>query len=171
MSKRSAASLIISAVLVFIPARLLSGPPRSGQVARQSTQTDRFVAKLLQNRYALSVRSGQLSGAGAQVLRSAIAQSRFVLLGEDHGVAQTPEFWAAVCTAAGREQFHTMAVEEGPLVAAELEGWARRPDGLAQLVAFEKDSPNPSMCTTRAKNSSCCSSALVSVRLRFACGV
>jgi len=31
-----------------------------------------------------------------------------------------------------------MAVEEGPLIAAELEGWGRRPDGLAQLVAFEK---------------------------------
>jgi hypothetical protein len=31
-------------------------------------------------------------GAGAQVLQSAIAQSRVVLLGEDHGVAQTTEF-------------------------------------------------------------------------------
>ena len=37
--------------------------------------------------------------------------------------------------------FHTMAVEEGPLVAAELEGWARRPDALAQLAAFEKKFP------------------------------
>jgi hypothetical protein len=35
-----------------------------------------------------------------------------------------------------------MAVEEGPLVAAELEGWARRPDGLAQLVAFKKAFPD-----------------------------
>jgi hypothetical protein len=34
-----------------------------------------------------------------------------------------------------------MAVEEGPLVAAELERWARRPDGLAQLLAFEKRFP------------------------------
>lgn len=140
MSKRYA-TLIISAVLMFITAGLLSSPPLSAQVAPQSKQADRFVAKLLQNRYALSVRRGQLSGAGAQVLQSAIAQSRFVLLGEDHGVAQTPEFWAAVCNAAGPERFHTMAVEEGPLVAAELEGWARRPHGLAQLVAFERTFP------------------------------
>jgi hypothetical protein len=140
MSKRCAA-LIISALLMFMTAGLLSGPPLSAQVAPQSKQADRFIAKLLQNRYALSVRSGQLSGAGAQVLQSAIAQSRFVLLGEDHGVAQTPEFWAAVRNAAGPERFHTMAVEEGPLVAAELERWARRPDGLAQLVAFEKTFP------------------------------
>jgi ribonuclease BN (tRNA processing enzyme) len=40
--------------LIFIPARVLSGPPRSAQVARQSAQADRFVAKLLQNRYAVS---------------------------------------------------------------------------------------------------------------------
>jgi len=135
MSKKSAA-LGISAAVVFVTARLLSGWPLSSQGTPQST--DRFIAKLLQNRHGLSVRSGQLSGAGAQVLQSAIAQSRFILLGEYHGVAQTPEFWAAVCRAAGSEGFHTMAVEEGPLAAAELEGWARRPDGLAQLAAFEK---------------------------------
>ena len=140
MSKRSAA-WIISAVLLFIAAGLLAGPPLSAQVAPPSKQADRFIAKLLQNRYALSVHSGQLSSAGAEVLQSAIAQSRFVLLGEDHGVAQTPQFWTAVCNAAGPERFHTMAVEEGPLVAAELERWARRPDGLAQLVAFEKTFP------------------------------
>jgi hypothetical protein len=140
MSKKSAA-LGISAVLVFVTARLLSGWPLSSQAVPQSAPADRFTAKLLQNRHALSVRRGQLSGAGAQVLQSAIAQSRFVLLGEYHGVAQTPEFWAAVCRAAGPEGFHTMAVEEGPLAAAELEGWARRPDGLAQFVAFEKKFP------------------------------
>jgi hypothetical protein len=142
MSKRSAAVLVLAAALVFIPAGLPSGPPLSAQVPPQSTtQTDRFVAKLLQNRYALAVRNGQLSGAGAQVLQLAIAQSRFVLLGEEHGVAQTPEFWAAICNAAGPARFHTMAVEEGPLVAAELERMARQPNGLARFVAFEKTYP------------------------------
>jgi hypothetical protein len=138
MSKKSAV-LGISAVVVLVSARLLSGWPLSSQRTPQST--DRFTARLLQNRHGLSVRSGQLSGAGAQILQSAIGQSRFVLLGEYHGVAQTPEFWAAVCRAAGPEGFHTMAVEEGPLAAAELEGWAWRPDGLAQLAAFEKKFP------------------------------
>ena len=133
--------VIISAGLILMTAGLWSGPPLSAQAAPQARQAERFIAKLLENRFALSVRSGQLSGAGAQVLRSAMAQSRFVLLGEYHGLAQTPEFWAVVCTAAGPEGFHTMAVEEGPLAAAELEGWARRPDGLAQFVAFGKKFP------------------------------
>lgn len=56
---------------------------------------DRFLARLLQHRYALSVHKGQLSLAGAYVLASAIAQSRFVVLGEDPA-SETPEFWAAV---------------------------------------------------------------------------
>jgi hypothetical protein len=141
MSKRSAAAFMISAGLIFVTAGLVAGQRLSAQLPPQSTPADRFIARLLQNRYALSIRSGQLSGAGAQVLRSAIAQSRFVLLGEYHGVAQTPEFWAAVCDAAGPEGFDTMAVEEGPLAAAELEDLARRPDGLAQFVAFEKEFP------------------------------
>jgi hypothetical protein len=139
MSTRSAA-FIISTVWLSIGAGL-SGPPPSAEPASQPKQADQFIAKLLQNRHALSVRSGQLSGAGAQVLRSAIAQSRFVLVGEDHGAAQTPEFVAAVCKAAGPEGFHTIAVEEGPLVAAELERWSRRPDGLAQLAAFRHTFP------------------------------
>jgi hypothetical protein len=138
---RRSGSFVIAAVVIFIAAGVVSGPLQSAQVASPSKQADRLIAALLQNRYALSVRDGQLSGAGAQVLRSAIAQSRFVLLGEDHGMAQTPEFGAAVCDAAGPERFHTMAVEEGPLVAAELERWARQPDGLAQLVAFKKTFP------------------------------
>ena len=141
----------VSAVAVAVAARVgLITPPRlaaqgpssasglSAQTAQQSLSADRFIAKLLENRYSLSVRDGQLSGTGAQVLRSAIAQSRFVLLGEDHGLAQTPELGAAICNAAGRERFHTMAIEEGPLAAAELENLSRRQDGLSQLAAFAR---------------------------------
>jgi hypothetical protein len=122
-------------------AGLLSGSPLSAQTGQPSSSPDRFIAKVLQSRYSLSVRNGQLSGTGAQVLQSAIAQSRFVLLGDDHGLAQAPELWAAVCNAAGPERFQTMAIEEGPLAAAELERWARRRDGLAQLAAFERAFP------------------------------
>jgi len=100
-----------------------------------------FIAKFLQSRYSLSVRNGQLFGTGARVLQSAIAQSRFVLLGEDHGLAQTPELGVAVCNAAGPARFQTMVIEEGPLAAAELENLARTRDGLAQLAAFKRRFP------------------------------
>jgi hypothetical protein len=138
MPAQSAAWLSVSAVLVLLPLGL-SRPPLSAQ--GPSNPADRFTARLLQNRYPLAVRDGQLTGAGAHVLQSAIAQSRFVLLGEEHGNAQTPAFWAAVCNAAGPERFHTLAVEEGPLVAAELERFAGHPNGVEQLAAFTKTYP------------------------------
>jgi len=103
--------------------------------------TDRFVSKVLQSRYSLSVREGQLSGTGAAVMLSAIAQSRFVVVGEDHGLAQTPELAGAVCHAAGSERFHAMAIEEGPLAAAQLETWTLRREGPDQVAAFEKTFP------------------------------
>jgi len=107
----------------------------------QPDDSSRFTTRLLENRYDLSIRNGQFAGAGAPLLRSAIAQSRFVLVGEEHGFAETPLFWTGVCNAAGPEGFHTMAIEEGPLVAASLERWAGLPDGLAELAAFEKQYP------------------------------
>jgi hypothetical protein len=62
-------------------------------------------------------------------------------VGEEHGLAETSSFWTGVCHAAVPEGFHTMAIEEGPLVAAELERSIRQPDGQSHLVAFEKHYP------------------------------
>lgn len=107
----------------------------------QSDDSGKFTAKLLQNRYGLSVQNGKLAGTGAAVLRSAITQSRFILVGEEHGFAETPQFWKGVCNAAEPEGFHTMAIEEGPLVAAELERRIRQPGGQAQLAAFVRRYP------------------------------
>jgi hypothetical protein len=55
------------------------------------------------------------------VLKTAIAQSRFVLLGETHSLAEVARFAGAVCKVTEPEGFHTLAIEEGPLVTAELE--------------------------------------------------
>lgn len=138
MSKaRAALVLAIGGIAVGALSVVLVHPP----VAPPPTPPDRFITRLLQNRYALSVGKGQLSGPGRQLLESAIARSRFVLLGENHGFAQTSAFSAAVCNAAGQERLHAMAVEEGPLIAAALEGWVRRPDGLMQLAAFARTFP------------------------------
>src|SRR5207248_9530167 len=43
--------------------------------------------------------------------------------------------------AAEPEGFHTLAIEEGPLVTAELAGWARRTDAREQLAGFLKRYP------------------------------
>ena len=77
---------IVASVLLLLAA----------QAAPPPQPDDRFVAALVKNRYALSALDGRLSGSGAPLLLSAIAQSRFVLLGEDHGEAETPALMSAI---------------------------------------------------------------------------
>ncbi|RYY19445.1 MAG: hypothetical protein EOO36_05750 [Cytophagaceae bacterium] len=48
------------------------------------------------NHYALQVSGAQLGGPGWQKLRADVQKSQFVLVGEDHGLAQIPLFTAAV---------------------------------------------------------------------------
>jgi len=107
----------------------------------QPDDASKFSARLLQNRYGLGIRNGQLTGTGASVLKTAIAQSRFVLLGETHGLAEIARFAGAVCRLAESEGFHTLAIEEGPLAAAELERLARRTDARQQLAGLLKRYP------------------------------
>jgi len=104
-------------------------------------QNSKFMDRLLQNRYQLAVREGQLSGTGLPVLQNAVAGAQFVLIGEDHGIAQIPQFVGAVCEMTGQEGFHTMAVETGPLAGEKLQEWVARDDGRAQLIEFEKKFP------------------------------
>ena len=103
--------------------------------------SDPLSTTILQNRYSLTLSNGHFTGSAAQLLRSAVAQSRFILVGEQHGFAEPPAFWSALCSIAVPAGFHTMAIEEGPLAAGELEQWSTRADGEAQLIAFQKQYP------------------------------
>ncbi|HET6936902.1 MAG TPA: hypothetical protein VFI72_18810, partial [Candidatus Angelobacter sp.] len=104
-------------------------------------QQDKFTDRLLKNRYELEVQQGTLLGNGAAVLKNAINDAQFVLIGEDHGIAQIPQFVGAVCDAFGPLGFHNMAVETGPLVGSELENWAQGPGGRNSLADFAKKFP------------------------------
>jgi hypothetical protein len=63
--------------------------------AATATRPNRFIATLREHRYSLEVGDGYLLGTGAPVLQSAIRDSRFVMLGEDHGA--TSRLGAAMC--------------------------------------------------------------------------
>jgi hypothetical protein len=104
-------------------------------------QENKFNERLLQNRYQLGFQDGQLSGTGEPVLKNALANAQFVLIGEDHGISQIPEFAGAVCNLIGAQGFHTMAIETGPLAASDLQQWVSRDSGRAGLIDFEKKFP------------------------------
>ena len=121
--------------LVFAIALVLSG------MRPALAQDKQFTDRLLKNRYELTVKDGVLAGLGAPVLQKAVSDAQFVLIGEDHGIAQIPRFVSAVCRMAEPLSFQDMAVETGPLAANELQKWMTREDGRDQLIAFGKQFP------------------------------
>jgi hypothetical protein len=106
-----------------------------------AAQQDKFVDRLVQNRYQLNLEAGKLSGAALPVLQGALAGTQFVLIGEDHGISQIPQFAAALCEMLAPQGFHTLAIEVGPLAASAMQPWIAEAGGAKQLVEFEKEYP------------------------------
>lgn len=110
-------------------------------LAQAAPPAETFADRVSKNHYSLAVKDGRLTGDGAAVLQSALNDAQFVLLGEDHGIAQIPQFDGAVCSMVAPKGFHDLAVEVGPSAAEQLNQWVAAKDGRQQLTAFEKDFP------------------------------
>src|SRR5215469_18604510 len=94
-------------------------------VAVSSAQEPVFKDRLLKNRYSLTVSGGSLDGSAVPILRPAVENAQFVLVGEDHGIAEIPAIVGAFCDQLMAAGFHTMALEVGPLAARNLETWVQ----------------------------------------------
>jgi hypothetical protein len=121
---------------VLVLAVTLMAGLASGQKAESFTEA------LKASRLGLSVDGGKLGGAGGAAIRAATADAQFVLLGEDHGIAQVPQFAAALCGELAPRGFHRVELEISPSVAPTLERFARAADGAAQMAAFDKRYPD-----------------------------
>lgn len=109
--------------------------------AAARAQNAAFLETVQKNHAGLTVKDGKLSGPGADVLRTALGEAQFVLMGEDHGVAQIPEFGAALCAELAPRGFHHLALEVGPNTGPEIEKFARSADGAKQLSEFLEKYP------------------------------
>jgi hypothetical protein len=127
-------------VLIRANAIVLSVCLLAGVTAAQA-QNAAFTETLRKNRAAISVKEGKLDGPGVEMLRPALAEAHFVALGEDHGIAQIPEFGGALCTELAPKGFHHLTLEIGPAAAPELEKFARGGDGVKELAVFGKKYP------------------------------
>ena len=105
-------------------------------------QQDKLPEIVAKNRTQLMLKEGRFSGTAAPVLEKALAESQFVLIGEEHGTEQVPAFVSAVCNVVGPGGFHTMAVEAGPRAAAAIQPWIGSPNSREQLAQFEKKYPD-----------------------------
>jgi erythromycin esterase-like protein len=111
-------------------------------VADALGQQDKLLDSLTKNRTQLVLKDGKFTGTGAPVLEKALAESQFVLIGEEHGTEQVPAFASAVCNVVGPLGFHTMAVEAGPRAVAAMQPWIESKNGREQLAQFEKKFPD-----------------------------
>lgn len=90
-------------------------------------------------RAALVMSDAGFSGDGAAILGSAVRESRFVLLGEDHFSREIPRFTALVCDLMKPDAY---AVEAGPDAAAFVTSVLRSPTRTKQIAERARRYPN-----------------------------
>jgi hypothetical protein len=108
----------------------------NGPVIQRAFAQDSTLLRLARRyQYPLQASGTQFSGSGWEKLRAEVLKSQFVLLGEDHGTAQIPQFAAAVA----RELKPALyALEVDPYVATTLRQLATQP---SQPTAYLKQYP------------------------------
>ena len=108
-------------------------------LAAQTVHKPTLDEALQQARTPIYLVDGKFSGAGADVFTQAVAQSKFVLLGEDHLTREIPEFASALCDAMHPDAY---AVEAGPEAAGFVNGLLKSPDRIARMAARSKAHAN-----------------------------
>lgn len=128
--------------LMVVPALAFSllctalAPARAGDTpaAGAASDTRALVDALRAGALPISLEHGVLRGQGAEWLARESAKTQFVLIGEDHGMAESPQLATALWQARMGGSFGHLVIETGPRAAAALEEAARR-DGIATLHA------------------------------------
>src|SRR5207253_10710248 len=108
-----------------------AAPPRAQPQTPSSPQA-RLLAALQGNRLPLTI-SGGPAGRGWDWLVQEARDARFTLIGEEHGVAETAQFSAALFKALRGSGYSRMAIELSPISAQDIERAARR-NGLQGVV-------------------------------------
>ena len=110
-----------------------AAPPRAQSQTPRSPSA-RLLEALQGNRLPLTM-SGSPAGRGWDWLVQEARDARFTLVGEEHGVAETAQFSAALFNALRGSGYSRIAVEVSPIIAQDIEAAARR-NGLQGIVDF-----------------------------------
>ncbi len=110
--------------------------PPANEAAVPSGQT-RFLAALRRNRLGMTLNDTP-AGAGWDWIVQQARAARFTLIGEEHGVAETAQFSAALFNALRSSGYSRAAVELSPAIGDYVQAGARR-DGLKGVEALLKD--------------------------------
>ena len=108
-------------------------PPRAQSPAPGSPAA-RLLEALQRNRSPLTMSDGP-AGQGWDWLVQEARDARFTLVGEEHGVAETAQFSAALFKALRGSGYSRMAIELSPIMAQDIEAAARR-NGIQGILDF-----------------------------------
>lgn len=125
-------ALVVSASWAQAPA----SPPAKGP-----TFEERLAARAAENRYAVSYQNGTFSGPGWERLVEEGKQSRFFLVGEEHGVAEIPAVVRELFRTLRPAGYQHLAIEISPPMATVLDDVAKGADGLQKLSRFFQENP------------------------------
>ena len=106
----------------------------AGDVA--AAQDTTFVRALKANASEMSIVGGKLEGRGAERIVQEARANQFILVGEDHGIREVPEFVGALFESVRPEGYSHLGVEVGPETTRMLETMMRSPSAQAGLDAF-----------------------------------
>lgn len=109
-----------------------SAPPRARPQAPGPQAS--LLEALRKNRLPLTMSDGP-AGAGWDWLVRRARNARFTLIGEEHGVAETARFSAALFRTLRGAGYSRVAIELSPIIAQDIEAAARR-DGLQGIENF-----------------------------------
>jgi hypothetical protein len=98
------------------------------------TPQTRLLEALQRNRRPLTMNNGP-AGSGWDWLVEQARDARFTLVGEEHGVAETAQFSAALFTALRGSGYSRMAIELSPPIAEDVEAAARQ-NGVQGILNF-----------------------------------
>lgn len=93
------------------------------------------------NSYSLQLNNGTFSGSGTDLLFDAGKKNQFFMIGESHGMAELPQFTAALFKAFKPFGYKYFATETGPNAAAFLEQNRQAHDWRKKLHAHFRDLP------------------------------
>ena len=119
--RRSFTSSILSLLFISLP---LSPVP----VAARQADLSEYLSR---NATEITFVDGRLGGAGMELLRREAALSQFMFLGEEHGIAEIPQFASALWRELTPFNFRHVALEQGAWVTSQADAYVRFGDQAA----------------------------------------
>ena len=120
---------------------LIAGALLGAVPAPQGVGASLFAAAIGAARMPLTFENGVFGGAGAAAIARALDGAQYVMIGEDHGIAEIPAFSTALCAEIAPHGFDTVAIEVGPSTAKVLADALGSADPVAVIARYDTQHP------------------------------